>query len=178
MSGVDRVLLMGMMGAGKTTIGHALSTRTGWLYLDNDELVRRATGIETREVFDELGVEAMRRAESAALTVALTVATPVIAGVAGGVVEDPADRARLRAGGFVVWLRARIDTLAARVGSGEGRAWLQPDPRAALQKLYDGRAALYAEAASFVVDVDDLTPDEVAARILEATESSALVERG
>jgi shikimate kinase len=163
-----------MMGAGKTTVGNALSAATGWPYLDNDELVRRATGEPTPDVLGDEGETALRAAESAALTEALTVPSPVIAAVAGGVVGDDADLARLRDGGFVVYLRASIDTLVDRVGSGEGRPWLRPDPRAALEKLYAGREERYRAAASYVVDVDDRTP----ARIAELVAGAASEGRG
>lgn len=161
-----RVLLMGMMGCGKTTVGKALAARTGWEYLDNDELVRRATGEATPDILRERGEQAMRAAESAALTEALAIPVPVIAAVAGGVVEDPGDRERLRTGGYVVFLRARMSTLADRVGSGEGRPWLQPDPAAALARLYRGREELYRQAATLVLDVDDTPPEELTDRIL------------
>lgn len=157
---------MGMMGCGKTTVGTALAARTGWEYLDNDELVHRATGETTPDVLRERGERAMREAESAALTEALSIPVPVIAAVAGGIVEDPADRERLRAGGYVVFLRARISTLADRVGSGEGRPWLQPDPAAALARLYRGREELYRQAATVILDVDEATPDELAESII------------
>ncbi len=169
-----RVLLLGMMGAGKTTVGNALSAATGWPYLDNDDLVRRATGEPTPDVLGEGGETALRAAESAALTAALTVPTPVIAATAGGVVDDDADLLRLRDGGFVVYLRARIDTLVGRVGSGEGRPWLRPDPRAALQRLFVGRSTRYEAAAAHVVDVDDRTPGEIAEHIVEALGAAAV----
>lgn len=165
--GDARVLLMGMMGCGKTTVGTALSARTGWSYLDNDELVHRAAGEATPDILRDRGEEAMRAAESAALTVALGIPPPVIAAVAGGIVEDAADRERLRSGGFVVFLRARLSTLVDRVGSGEGRPWLQPDPAAALARLYRGREELYRQAASLILDVDEASPDELAGAILD-----------
>lgn len=166
-----RVLLVGMMGSGKSTVGQALAGRTGWRYLDNDELVELATGHPTPEVLSE-GEETLRAAESAALAQALREATPLVASVAAGVVDSAGHRASLRAGGFVVWLRARIETLVAHVGSGEGRPWLQPDPETALRRLYDGRAERYAEVATVVVDVDQLDPDAIAARILTALPQS------
>lgn len=166
MSNGDRVLLMGMMGCGKTTVGTALSARTGWDYLDNDELVRRATGEKTPDILRERGERAMRQAESAALTEALTVPAPVIAAVAGGIVEIAHDRERLRTGGYVVYLRAKIATLVEQVGSGEGRPWLQPDPAAALARLHRGREELYRQAATLILDVDDATPDELAEAVL------------
>jgi shikimate kinase len=164
--GTDRVLLVGMMGAGKTTVGHALESLLGWPYFDNDELLRRAVGKDTRRVQQEDGEAALRRAESAALDVALAEGGPLVAGVAGGVVIDPLDRQRLRCGGFVVWLRAELSTLARRVAGSE-RPWLGRNPLPALQELYAGRADLYASVATLVVDVDVLPPDLVALRIAE-----------
>jgi shikimate kinase len=164
---IDRVLLIGMMGAGKTTVGNALSRLLGWPYYDNDELLRRAVGRDTRRVQQEEGEAFLRRAESAALNIALTDAGPLIAGCAGGLVTDPLDRERLRTGGFVVWLRATIDTLVDRV-EGTDRPWLGDDPRAALTALYAGRADLYESVASLVLDVDELPPDVLALRIAQA----------
>jgi len=163
----DRVLLVGMMGSGKTTVGRSLATMLGWRYLDNDEQLRVVTGADTRTVQEREGEAALRRAESAALSIALTSAGPLVASVAAGVVLDPLDRARLRSGGFVVWLRARIETLADRV-AGTDRPWLGDDAGAALSRLYAGRADLYAAVADLVVDVDALPAQLVAERIAAA----------
>jgi shikimate kinase len=165
--GYDRVLLIGMMGAGKTTIGHALSNLLGWPYYDNDELLARAVGKDTKRVQEEDGVLALRRAESAALDVALTEGGPLIAGVAGGVVTDLLDLQRLTSGGFVVWLRTDIATLAKRV-AGTDRPWLGTSPEAAMSHLYAGREALYTSASTFTVDEGDSTPDLIALRIANA----------
>lgn len=157
------------MASGKSTVGHAVAQRLGWPYYDNDELLHRTVGATTRDVQEKRGEQALRRAESAALSVALTEAGPLVAGVAGGVVMDPLDRARLRSGGFVVWLRASIDTLAERV-RGTDRPWLGSDPKAALAALYAGRADLYLSVASLVVDVDELPAALVAERIAIAVQ--------
>lgn len=157
-----------MMGAGKTSVGDALARATGWPFLDNDELVERATGTTAREVLYEEGEKELRDIEAGALTEGLKVPPPAIVDVAGGIVTRAADRRRLRESGdgFVVWLRARIETLAERVGTGAGRAWLRDDPEGALRRLYRGRAELYAEVASLIVDVDDITPEQIAERIM------------
>lgn len=157
-----RVLLIGMMGSGKTSVGTALARVTGWPFLDNDLLVEQTTGIAARNLLSQHGERALRDAESAALTEGLRAPPPVIVDVAGGIVTRADDRRRLRGAGFVVWLRARIDTLVERVGRGEGRPWLGDDPEAALRRLHDGREPLYLEVADYVVDVDDATPEHIA----------------
>jgi shikimate kinase len=163
----DRVMLIGMMGAGKSTIGGSLSKLTGWPYLDNDEIVEQMVGMPTRDLLQQRGVAAMRTAESAAAQQVLTMKAPVIAGAAAGIVLDPAVSAQVHDGAFVVFLRAQIGTLAKRV-EGTYRPWLGDDPEATLRKLYEGREPLYEKLAHLVVDVDDTTPDDVARRILDA----------
>ena len=112
-NGPTRILLVGMMGSGKSSVGRELAKRTGWPFLDNDELLERATGRTARQLA-EGGEAALRAAEAAALREGLAVKPPAIIGVAGGAVLDPRDRKRIREGGFVVWLRAPADVLAAR----------------------------------------------------------------
>lgn len=173
-----RVLLVGMMGAGKTSVGTALAQATGWPFLDNDLLVVQATGVPARDILDRRGAGALRDAESAALAEGLRAAPPVIVDVAGGVVTRTEDRTRLRAAGLVVWLRARIQTLADRVGAGEGRPWLRDDPEGALRRLYRGREELYHEVATLVVDVDDVTPEQAASSILDTLRGHPIRGRG
>jgi shikimate kinase len=165
MTGSCRILLVGMMGAGKSTVGHALARQLSWPYYDNDELLRRATGIDTRVLQERAGVGALRRAESAALSIALQEGTPLVASVAGGVVVDPLDRQRLRSGGFVVWLRAELATLDARV-AGTDRPWLGAHPAEAMRELYAGREDLYRSFADLIVDVDRRDVDDVADEIV------------
>jgi len=150
---LDRILLIGMMGAGKSTVGRALGHLLGWPYWDNDDLLFRACGRTTRDVQENDGELALRRAESRSLDVALTEGGPLIAGIAGGVVTDPLDCERLRTGGYVVWLRASLGLLARRV-AGTNRPWLGDSPLIALEQLYVGREHLYASVATQIVDVD------------------------
>lgn len=161
-----RILLIGMVGAGKTTVGQELGARAGWPYVDNDDLVRKLTGREPSEIDATDGEDVLHLAEIDALDAALGLDPPVIVGVAGAVVTDLAAREALRDGGHVVWLRARPETLLQRIQSGTGRrvdvtdpGWLRAQTRA--------REPLYASVASQIIDVDDSTLDEIAERILE-----------
>lgn len=164
-----RVLLLGMMGAGKTSVGREIARRTGWPYRDNDSMVAEIAGVDTAALLERDGVEALRTAESAALRRAVEAPAPLVAGVAGGVVERPDDLALLRdTDAFVVYLHAPVDVLVARVGSGAGRPWLRPDPETALRTLFEGREPLYREVADLVVDTDRGTAADHAAQVVAA----------
>jgi aminomethyltransferase len=162
-----RIVLVGMMGAGKTTLGNAISAATGWPYIDNDEVVAQLAGMPTRELLQTQGVPAMRAAEAQALHLVLRMDTPLVAGAAAGVVLDEKLSARLHAGAFVVYLHADVDTLARRV-AGTARPWLGDDPKEAIRTLYEGREPLYRKIAHLVVDVEGADPAVLASQILAA----------
>ena len=165
---VQRVLLVGMMGVGKTSVGRALGQRLGWPYLDSDEEVRRRTGHSVPELFAQRGEAAFRLEESAALEEACSSTHPIVVSVAGGAVLDEANRRLIAASGLVVWLRASLSTLSRRVGDGRTRPLLGEDPGAALARLYPERAPLYESLADLAVDVDDVPVDRVVEQVAAA----------
>jgi shikimate kinase len=162
----DRLLLVGMMGAGKTTVGRLAAARLGWEFFDSDAQVLAATGRTVPDIFAEDGEPAFRAEESRVLAEAVNGPAPVVVSVAGGAVLSEDNRALLASSGVVVWLRAEPGTLGRRVGSGAGRPLLGDDPMGSLTALYEVRRPLYASVAHLVIDVDDLTPDAVVDRVL------------
>lgn len=169
---VPRIVLLGMMGSGKSSVGRALSERSGWRFVDNDELVEAATGRTARQLVAEQGEHAMRAAESAALETGLSLPPPVIVATAAGTILDPAHRARLRDAGFVVWLNAPAEVLAARAVGSDHRPWLEDDPIGWFRRALADRGVWYA-------DVSDVELDTSAMSLAEASDVilSALSER-
>ncbi len=168
-----RILLVGMMGAGKTTTGRLLAERLGWGYRDSDADVESTTGLTVPELFARDGEAAFRGVEAGVLTAACADPTPSVVSVAGGAVLSAENRRLIAASGIVVWLRARPETLAARVGDGLGRPLLGEDPAEAMLRLHAVRAPLYAELADVVLDVDELAPASVAQRVIDAMDAAA-----
>ncbi len=171
----DRLLLVGMMGVGKSTVGRLVADRLGWPYLDSDAQVMADTGRTVPEIFADEGEAAFRAEESRVLAEAVSGTDYVVVSVAGGAVLSEANRALLVRSGSVVWLRADPATLAARVGSGVGRPLLGADPAAALAALDEERRPLYESVAALVVDVDTLTPEQVADRVVDGLGLSRVV---
>jgi shikimate kinase len=166
---VARVLLLGLMGSGKTTVGHALASRLGWSYVDNDHLVEEFAGATKASLVQARGVAGLRAAEAQALRLAIRRPGPFVAGVAAGVVLDPAHAAVLEDPPddvALVWLRAGIGTLAERIRRDPAdRPWLTGDLRRLLRDMASAREQSFAELAHIVVDVDGITPQQAAAEI-------------
>jgi len=162
-----RIVLVGMMGSGKTTVGRELARRTGWPLLDNDQLVRELTGREPAAIAIEDGEDVLHDLEAAALAAALAREPPLVIGAAGAMVEQPDIRRTLRRAGHVVWLRAQPETLRERIGSGADR---RPEARDTgwLAERAAEREPLYREVADQVIDSDALSAAEVAEAILAA----------
>jgi shikimate kinase len=168
----QKVILIGMMGAGKSTTARLLAERLRWRYVDSDDEVERRAGRSIPDIWKESGESAFRADESLVLSDICQQVQPTVVSVGGGAVVDLENRATIRRAGLVVWLRAEVSTLARRVGSGDGRPLLAGGPRAALTQLAEARAAIYAELADLVFDVDRLSPPEVVEQIAEAVQSS------
>jgi len=160
----EHVLLVGMMGSGKTTTGRLLAGRLGRVFRDSDELVIARTGMTVPAIFARRGEAAFRAEERAVLARATSCSTPGVVAVAGGAVLDPDTRRRIRRAGFVIWLRAAPSVLAGRVDSGRGRPLLARDPVAALRVLEARRRLLYATIADATVEVDWVSPPVAAER--------------
>ncbi len=167
MSDVRHVVVVGMMGSGKTTVGRQVAAIAGLDFHDSDELVEATTGRTVAEIFEAEGEAAFRAHEHRALEEMLAAPEPSVIAAAGGSVLDAANRELMREAGTVVWLRADPAVLVERTRSGDHRPLLAHDRAGVLARLSAEREHLYAEVADVIVDVDDLGPAEAADRVAE-----------
>ncbi len=164
------IVLVGMMGSGKTTVSRLVGAALGRDVFDSDEMIERRTGHTVAEIWGTDGEPAFRRLETEVLDEALAADPPGVVAAAGGVVLADANRVRLQRvserGGIVVWLRADPVLLASRVHAGDHRPLVRDDPTRTLARLAVERAPLYAEVADRTLDVDASTVEETVAAVL------------
>ena len=161
-----RVVLVGPMGAGKTTVGRILAERWGTGFRDTDDDVEAEDGRAISDIFVESGEEHFRALERAAVARSLTEHDGVLA-VGGGAVMAEGTRALLD-GQRVVFLRVGLAVAADRVGLGTSRPLLLGNVRGTMKALLDERTPVYEAVAVAVVDTDGRTPEEVATLVEEA----------
>lgn len=164
------VVLVGPMGAGKSTVAGVLGERWGVPVRDTDADIESAEGRSISDIFVESGEAYFRDRETQAVAAALA-EHPGVLSLGGGAVLDPVTRARL-AGRPVVFLRVGLSEAVKRVGLGSSRPLLLGNVRARIKALLDERTPIYESVARLVVDTDGRTPDEVADEIVAAMDGS------
>jgi len=163
----QHVVLVGMMGVGKSTVARVLSVRLNRAVWDSDQVIEERSGRSVRRIFADDGEPAFRALETAVLLDALASTTPLVIATGGGVVLAEANRDALRdAGARVVWLCADPATLVDRVKAGGHRPLLDQDPAGTLQRMLIEREALYREVADAIVLVDNRSVSEVVEAVL------------
>lgn len=169
---MSHLVLVGLMGSGKTSVGRVCAERLGRPFVDVDEQVEVVAGRPVSEIFATDGEAAFRVLEQSAIADVCASPTPLVVACGGGAMGDAENRRRVRAAGFVVWLTADPETLADRVGTGSDRA-RRPllagtdAPAATLARLAAVRAPAYEAAAHAIVDTAGRSVDEVATAVLE-----------
>ena len=162
----QNVFLVGLMGAGKSTIGRHLAKSLGLEFVDSDHEIERRTGASIPLIFDVEGENGFRQREKK-IIYELTQREGIVLATGGGVVLDQDNRNWLRERGRVIYLFATVEQLLARTAKDRNRPLLQtPDPRARLQELLNTRDALYREVADMVVDTGGRTARSAEREIL------------
>jgi shikimate kinase len=173
------LILIGLMGVGKSTVGRRCAKKLGRPFVDTDDLVETLAGMPVASVFATQGETTFRALESQALADACASPVPSVIACGGGAIVDAANRRKIERAGTVVWLQAPPEVLTERVGTGDGRPLLvdparDPRPRrqvtATLVRLALLRESAYEAAADLVVDTVGRSPDEVAVEVLRVAE--------
>ncbi|MBL4789987.1 MAG: shikimate kinase [Kordiimonadaceae bacterium] len=145
--GIDKtIILVGLMGVGKTTVGRRLARKLGLKFVDSDEEIEIAADMSVADIFDTFGEEYFRSGERRVIT-RLLASGPQIVATGGGAFINAETRAIIKQAGLSVWLDADLDVLVERTGRRNTRPLLkQGDPAQILAKLAKERAPIYAEA--------------------------------
>ena len=164
----QNIVLIGLMGSGKSAVGRMVAAKLGFTFTDTDQLIVETARRSIPQIFESEGEAVFREKETAALRSLLGSSHHVIA-TGGGVVTQQRNHPLLRHLGFIVWLDAEVSTLHRRTGSGQGRPLLKDDdPKARLQALYDARRPLYQALAALRITTDDLSLDETSYGVAES----------
>ena len=160
-----RIIVIGPMGSGKTTVAQKLSSDFSLNFRDTDQMIVSQTGREISDIFIEDGEDEFRAIEKIILRTALLEDGTVLS-LGGGACISPDAQSALRASGaFVVYLKISLSQVSSRVGFNQGRPLLMGNPRAQWQSLMNQRAPIYESIASYICEVDNKSVEEIASEI-------------
>lgn len=164
----NNIYFIGLMGAGKTTVGKLIAKHLGKTFYDTDHFIEQRTGVKVATIFELEGEAGFRKRETAAIE-ELTQLDNIVMATGGGAVIAPENRQLLKQHGYVIYLRANVHELWLRMRNDKHRPLLQNvDVRAKLEQLYHARNPLYTETASLIVD----TGNQPVANILNQIETA------
>ncbi|MCU1426935.1 MAG: shikimate kinase [Actinomycetia bacterium] len=167
--GGRHLVLVGLMGAGKTTVGNRSAQQLDRAFVDTDDIVEALAGMRVAELFAIAGGEAkFRDFEHQAVADACASPAPLVISTGGGAVVDAENRNRLAAAGFVVWLRAPVDVLATRLADDSDRPLLAGDAPASLSRLLALREHIYEAVADVAIDTQERSVDDVVTAVVDA----------
>ena len=166
----DTIVMVGLMGAGKTSIGRRLAARLGLPFVDADDEIEAAAGSSIEDIFERLGEASFRDGERRVIARLLD-GPPIVLATGGGAFMDGETRELIATKGISVWLRADIDTLVRRTSRRNDRPLLKNgNHREILTHLMDQRYPVY-QLADIVVDSFDAPAEETLQHVLEALEA-------
>lgn len=171
------IVLIGLMGTGKSTVARTLASHYGLDCLDTDKLVETRAGKSVRQIFSDDGEPMFRDIESDVLADCLRSPRGAVIAGAGGIVVRDSNRelineARSSSGVLVVWLHARPEVLAVRTSKGGHRPLLDEDREGTLMRLSEERAPMYSAVADIVVDVSDRSQESVCTLLIDAIDEA------
>ena len=166
----NNIILIGFMGAGKTSVGETLSAKYGMELLDTDQLIEKKAGMTISKIFAEQGEDSFRALETGVLKELLAGADHTVVSVGGGLPLREENRAVLKQLGAVIYLKVKPETVLERLKGDTTRPLLQGgDVERRVNDLLEYRSPVYESAAHRVIEVDGLDLDEIADEIYRIT---------
>lgn len=171
------IFFVGLMGAGKTTVGKLLAKRLGKTFYDSDHEIESRTGVNIPVIFELEGEVGFRKRETTAIE-ELTAMHDIVLATGGGAVLSKQNRESLSQHGTVIYLRATVNELWHRTKNDKNRPLLQTDdPRAKLENLYTERDPLYREIADIIIDTGDQSVGSIVQHLEETLNKHANAHR-
>ena len=165
-----RIILIGPMGSGKTTIGQRLASDLSLTFKDTDQMIEQQSGRSVSEIFIEDGEDSFRALEKIILRTGLLEDETVLSLGGGACISLDAQSALRVSGAFIVYLKISLAQVSSRVGFNQGRPLLMGNPRAQWQALMNERAPIYEGLASYICSVDGKSVDDLVSEIAIAFE--------
>lgn len=160
-----RIVLIGPMGSGKSTVGQMLAEKFSVQFRDTDQMIVEQTGREISDIFIESGEDEFRALEKIILRTALLEDENLLSLGGGACLSLDAQSALRASGAFIVYLKISLSQVSSRVGFNQGRPLLMGNPRAQWQNLMNERAPIYEGLAHYICDVDNKSVDEISSEI-------------
>jgi shikimate kinase len=169
--GSRSLVMVGLMGCGKSSVGRRLATRLGMSFVDTDDEIERVAGKSITDIFSDWGETEFRNGERRVIA-RLLGAGPQVLATGGGAFVNPETRENIKAHGISIWLKAELPVLMRRVAKRDHRPLLKTgDPEATMRKLMEARYPIYAEA-DVVVESRDVAHEVIVTDVIEALRSS------
>ena len=175
-SGENKIVLVGLMGAGKTSIGRRLATRLGLPFSDADDEIEKAAGSSIEDIFERLGEESFREGERRVIARLLD-GPPIVLATGGGAFMDPETRKVIAENGISIWLKSNIDTLVKRTSKRKNRPLLKnKNHREVLKRLIEVRYPIY-QLADIIIDSLDVSAEETLHQVVKSLDAHRSAEQ-
>jgi len=172
----NKIVLVGLMGAGKTSIGRRLAARLGLPFSDADDEIEKAAGSSIEDIFERLGEERFREGERRVIARLLD-GPPIVLATGGGAFMDPDTRKVIAENGISIWLKSNIDTLVKRTSKRKNRPLLKnKNHREVLKHLIEVRYPIY-QLADIIIDSLDVSAEETLHQVVKSLDAHRSAEQ-